>query len=458
MSGRQESTGCQHVAIVGGGMLGMSIAWRLRQQGYAVTIVERAPHVGGLASADTIGDFTWDRFYHVILASDSHLRSLLAELDLGDRLTFGTTKTGLLIDGALRSLSSAMEYATFPGLSPVDKVRLAWTLVYGGRVRDVAALESVPVLDWLRRHSGARVTERLWLPLLRSKLGNATELASAVFIQSSIARLSAARRAGMQREQFGYVEGGYATVLSRFRDRLVACGVRICEGVDVTTIREQHDEATLTFANREPLTADLLVLTVPCGRIAAMCEQLRPSERDRLVSVQYQGIVCASALLDRPLSPYYISNLAEGGPWPFTGVIEMTALVDRARFGGRSLVYLPRYAAPDDDVWSMDDDHVEAAMREGLARLHPAFRQDSVLAFRVHRVREVFAIPTVHYTRDSCPAVRTSLDRVAIVNSAQITDGTLNVNETIALANRQLPALVEQLQRLPCRAPEAAAC
>ncbi len=458
MSSSADHAVGQHVAIVGGGMLGMTLAWRLRQQGVAVTIVERAAHVGGLASADTIGDVTWDRFYHVILASDTRLRGLLEELGLADRLIFGTTKTGLLIDGTLRSLSSAAEYATFPGLSLIDKARLAWTLVYGGHVRDVAALESVPAVEWLQTHSGRRVTERLWLPLLRSKLGTATDSASAVFIQASIARLSAARRAGMQREQFGFVDGGYSTVLSRFRDRLVAAGVTICEDAAVTSVQQGASEATIAVANREPLEADLVVLTVPCSRIATLCAQLMPAERDRLASVRYQGIVCASALLAHPLSPYYISNLADGGPWPFTGVIEMTALVDRARFGGRSLIYLPRYAAPEDDVWSMDDASIETAMRDGLARLHPSFKQESVVAFRVHRVREVFAIPTVHYTRDRCPSVRTSLDRVTIVNSAQITDGTLNVNETVALADRQVPALLQQLRRIPARALSGAPC
>ena len=437
-------------------MLGMTLAWRLRQEGFAVTLVERAPHVGGLTAADTLGDVTWDRFYHVILASDTALRGLLDELDLGTRLIFGTTKTGLRINGALQSLSSAAEYARFPGLSLVDKARLAWTLVYGGRVRNVAALDAVPVLDWLRRHSGERVTDRLWLPLLRSKLGTATESASAVFIQSSIARLSAARRSGLMREQFGYVDGGYATVLARFRERLLAAGVELREGAAVTSVRHAADRATVEMTEREPLEADLAILTVPCGRIATLCPQLVPAERARLARVRYQGIVCASVLLTRPLSPYYITNLADGGPWPFTGVIEMTALVDPVRFGGRSLVYLPRYATPDDDVWSMDDAAVEAAMREGLARLHPSFHDNAVEAFRVHRVREVFAIPTVHYTRDACPAVATSLARVRIVNSAQITDGTLNVNETVALAHRQLPAVLRQLRTVASLRREAA--
>jgi len=38
------------------------------------------------------------------------------------------------------------------------------------------------------------------------------------------------------------------------------------------------------------------------------------------------------------------------------------------------------------------------------------------------------------------PAVKTSLENVFIVNSAQITNGTLNVNETVQLAEKFLAA------------------
>ncbi len=41
-------------AVVGGGMLGLTLALRLRAQGKQVTVFERADRVGGLASAWSI--------------------------------------------------------------------------------------------------------------------------------------------------------------------------------------------------------------------------------------------------------------------------------------------------------------------------------------------------------------------------------------------------------------------
>ncbi len=79
--------------------------------------------------------------------------------------------------------------------------------------------------DWLRRLSGRRVFEQLWLPLLRAKLGENHEVASAAFIWAVIQRLSKARRMGFDRERFGYVPGGYARILAAFAAALAAAGV-----------------------------------------------------------------------------------------------------------------------------------------------------------------------------------------------------------------------------------------
>jgi protoporphyrinogen oxidase len=440
------------VAIVGGGMLGMTLAARLAQAGHRVTLLEAAPSTGGLASACRHGEYTWDRFYHVILMSDLRLRALLEELGLADRLRWGTTRTGFYVDGRLHSLSNSLDFALFPPLSLVDKARLAWTITYASRIRDWQSLERVPVADWLRRLSGTRVFERIWLPLLRAKLGENYRHASAAFIWAIIARMYAARRSGLKQERFGYVEGGYAVVLERLQRHLDSLGVVTRTRHPVREVRAREDAVDL--AGPEGIdTFEHAVLTVPCGRIAAMVPQLSAAEQARLRGVTYQGIACASVLLRRPLATYYVTNITDD--WvPFTGVIEMSTLVDPRAFGGNSLVYLPRYLAQDDPSWQLDDAAIRERFTAALERMYPAFRRDDILAFEVSRVREVLAVTTLDYSSRHLPPLATSVRGIHVVNSAQIAQGTLNVNETVSLAETQARALLEQfgLPRVPAGA------
>jgi protoporphyrinogen oxidase len=126
---------------------------------------------------------------------------------------------------------------------------------------------------------------------------------------------------------------------------------------------------------------------------------------------------------------------------PFTGVIEMTALVDRERFDGLSLVYLPCYLAQDDPAWkSTDAEFLERCM-EALERMYPHFDRRDVVATQVGRAREVLAISTLGYSTTLMPGLTTSLPNVFVLNSAQIAAGTLNVNETLCLVHDRFDEL-----------------
>lgn len=440
------------IGIVGGGVLGMTLALRLQAQGHQVTIIEGASVPGGLAAPQQLGGFTWDRFYHVILLSDRQLHGLLEQLGLGDRLRWGTTRTGFYTDGTLHSFSTSLDFLRFPPLSLLDKARLAATILRASRIRDGRPLEAIPVTDWLATWSGRNTFERIWLPLLKSKLGENYRVTSASFIWAIIARMYAARRSGLKRELFGYVAGGYSVVLRRFREQLESAGVRFVCGVPVVRVSTTLDgspmdgEVCVELGDGSRLLFDRVVLTVPCGRAVTLCPDFTEAERARLAGVTYQGIVCASVLLRRPLAEYYVTNITEPGV-PFTAVIEVTALVDRATFGGHSLVYLPRYLTQDDPFWSRSDAEIREEFLAALARMYPDFRRDDVLAFELSRVREVLAVSTLHYSERALPPLTTSLPGVFLVNSAQIANGTLNLNETVGLANAKAAELAPLLAR-----------
>lgn len=427
-------------AVVGGGMLGLTLALRLVQRGHSVTVFEGAESLGGLASAWQVGDVTWDRHYHVTLGSDAHVLSLLAELGLDGDLEWGQTRTGVYADGTLHSVSDVVEFLRFPPLSPLDKVRLGATILYGAKITNWRRLEQLSVERWLTRWSGSTTFRTFWLPLLRSKLGDHYRITSAAFIWATIRRLYAARSAGMKVERFGYVGGGYARVLARFGEVLRSHGAKLELGARVASVGGSADGVRVRLSDDVTHDFDRVVVTTASPVTAKLVEGLGEQERRLHEGVPYQGIVCASVLLRRPLAEFYVTNITDD--WvPFTAVIEMSTLVDADRhLGGHALVYLPRYTAPSDAVTTASDDEIRASFVAALERMYPAFSPDDVLAFRVSRVRYVFPIPTINYSQ-RLPSMQTSVPGVFAVNSAHIVNGTLNVNETVQLANRAVEVL-----------------
>lgn len=442
-------------AIVGGGILGMTLALRLAEAGKRVTLFESADYLGGLASAWNLGEVVWDRHYHVTLLSDTRLRSLLDELDLEKEMRWVETRTGFYTDGALVSMSNTLEFLKFPPLGLMGKLRLGGTIFYASRVKDWKVLEKIPVADWLEKLSGKRTFEKMWLPLLRAKLGENYKIASAAFIWATIARMYAARRTGLKKEMFGYVPGGYARVLSRFGEVLEEKGVRIKLGSSVKKVERGAGGAlNLEFSDAKQESFDKVVLTVPGTVAAKACADLTDEEKTKLYGVQYQGIICASLLLKKPLADFYVTNITDSFV-PFTAVIEMSALVDRAQFGGHALVYLPKYVAPDDEAFALSDEEIKESFLDAIARMYPDFERDDVVAFRVSRVRYVFPIPTLNYS-EKLPAMDTSVEGLHVINSAHIVNGTLNVNETVQLAEKSAARLLSLPEREFISPPQVA--
>jgi protoporphyrinogen oxidase len=428
-------------AVVGGGILGMSLAHRLASIGREVTVVEGGSDLGGLASTWEIGGVRWDRHYHVIMPTDGRTLALMAELGIRDEVEWRSVPAGCEYRGVVHPATTPAEILRLPFLGWLGKARLGITAVRAAVLRDPARLERITAVQWLRRWSGREATEVFWMPLLRSKLGSNVEAASATFIATTLRRLATARRrGGGVGDGFGFVRGGYADVLDRMAARLADLGVKVRLGQRVIEVRAADGGLSVATADGVRSSYDKVVVTAAAPLAARMCPDLDELERHLCAHVTYQGIVCVSVLLTKPITTSYITYLLS--PQPFTAVIDMSALTGTGQLRGHGLVYLPSYVRSDDPLFDVADDEIVATFLAGLESVYPASR-GTVVTARVSKVRHVLPVPTLGYT-SGLPPVRTSVPGLYLASSALITDGTLNVDETLGVAERALPTLLEE--------------
>lgn len=434
---QQESYG-----IVGGGIMGMTLALRLTQQKKKVTLFEAAPELGGLASSWKMGDVEWDKFYHVILMSDEYTRGILKEIGLDDSVQWVETKTGFYMNGKLYSMSNTVEFLKFPTLNLIDKFRLGLTIIVASRIKNWKRLEKIPVTSWLQKWSGNNTFNKIWLPLLKAKLGDSYKKTSAVFIWATIQRLYGARRSGLKKEMLGYVPGGYKRIIETLKEKLITEGVEIKTNHIAASIHSiEKDNVQITFANGNKQHFNKVVSTLPSGLSARLCTGLTDIEVNKLTAINYLGVICVAVLLDKSISPFYITNITDN--WvPFTGVIEMSALVDKKQFNNYSLVYLPKYVLSTDDMFNSKDEEIKKYFIDNLKKMYSWLTDDNFKFAGVAKARHVITVLTENYSAN-LPGVKTSMPGIYILNTSHILDGTLNVNETIKVVENKFKEIVQ---------------
>jgi protoporphyrinogen oxidase len=428
--------------IIGGGIMGMTLAHRLAQKGNEVTLFEAAPELGGLTSSWKMDDVEWDKFYHVILLSDFRTRNILKEIGLEKEINWVETKTGFYIDGKLYSISDTIEFLKFPTLNLVDKFRLGLTIIVASKIKNWKRLEKITVSEWLKKWSGENTFNKIWLPLLRAKLGDSYQITSAVFIWATIQRLYGARRSGLKKEMFGYVSGGYKRIITAFKETLLSEKVLIKTNHAATEIQTLlNGKIRVAFANGKEEEFDKVIVTLPSAISAKLCPQLTQSEVEKLNNIEYLGVICVSVLLDKSISDFYVTNITDSRI-PFTGVIEMSALVDKKYFGGKALVYLPKYVSPSDPMFNLDDEEIKESFILILKKMYPWITDENIKFAAVSRAKNVITVAKLNYS-ETLPQVKTSVPNVYIINTSHIKDGTLNVNETVRVAETKLEEILK---------------
>lgn len=427
------------VGIVGGGILGLTAAYRLARAGVAVSLFERAPDLGGLVGSFDFDGTPADRFYHVVLPTDDRIRGLADELGLGDRWRFRPTKVGFYDDGRLFSMTSPREFLTFPLLRPHERIRLAAFVARCQLTKEHDALDDVPLDAWLRRLCGRRVVEKLWRPLLDSKFDGRYEDLPATYIWARTRRMGATRDRG-GREVMGWLEGGYQTLIDALERRIRALGGEVRAAATVEQIAAEGGRAAGVVVDGRLHRFDhvLCTLAPPVARrlLAPELAALAPADHCR-----YLGVVCLLLRTRRSVSPYYHLNITDRRV-PLTTIVETTHVVDPERVGGH-LLYVSKYVDPGHPDHDADPADVERRYLAHARTIFPDLRQDDVLAATVQRARVTEPVHLVGGAKRLPDPF--AVPGLSLASTAHVYPEIVSGQAVTGVAERVVPGILERL-------------
>jgi oxygen-dependent protoporphyrinogen oxidase len=312
------------IAIVGGGISGLSAAYYLSRTGHPCTLIETSPVLGGVIRSEHAGGCLIEAGPDSFLAQKPWALQLIRELGLEDQVigsNDASRRTFICRRGRLIPLPDGIQF-----LAPTRLWPILTTPLFSWRTKARVGLEwfhrpqherrDRSVADFVTEHYGAEVNEYLAQPMLAGVYGGAAEKLSAQsvlpqFIEierkfGSLTRgMVRTRRAaavaeapenGRPRSLFLSLRDGMqqltdtlATRLDR-RIRRVTGTVRALRGAR-GAFELQLDGATIT--------ADQVVLAVPAYRAGELLGSLDEALAGLLMGVRYNSSVTAALLYER---------------------------------------------------------------------------------------------------------------------------------------------------------------
>jgi protoporphyrinogen oxidase len=377
--------------VIGGGPMGLAIAYQLALEGCRPVLLEADDRLGGMAASFDFAGVPIERYYHFHCLSDQAFFELLEELNLGQLVRWKQTAMGFFLDGRLYPWGSAGSVLKLRRLPLLSRLRY---LLHAARclsLRDWRHLDGISATEWLRTWLGPKGYEVLWAKLFAYKFYQYTDSLSAAWIWSRIRRIGQSRR--WLKETLGYLEGGSDRWIDAIEHRIRELGGEIYLSSPVTALAGDAHGARITTTSGSEVF-DAVISTVPLPLVAPM---VRQGQQDPNLIAAYeaqQSVACTCVVLQtsKPITGNFWTNVNDSR-FAIPGIIEMSNL----RPITPHITYVPFYMPADHPDYGRPNGAFIADSIACLKAINPELQDADILASHCSRYRYAQPVCGIHF-------------------------------------------------------------
>ncbi len=422
------------VAVVGGGIAGLSTAYYLARNGVHVELFEASSELGGLARTFEYEGQRNDLYYHFFCLNDHEILALGEQLGFAHAFRWRPAKTTFYYEGRLYPFTSGPDLLSFDAIPLASRINMGLRALAWTRADDWMKLDEVPAHIWLKQQLGQRAYDVIWSPLLTLKFGKYRDQVSAAWIWHRIHRVAASRQGPTRRQVMGFIDGGMQTILDPLERAILDHGGRIHLNAPVTQVlaRDGGGFRGLRVGKRTRLF-DAAVMAVPLPQLAPVLPESLGEYRARISRIPFVGVACLAVHLRESITDSFWCNVNDSRI-PYSGLIETTALNPDAG-SGDNLVYVPHYLAVDHPRFSYSDATFRTEFERVLGMIRPGLGADAVRAFRVFRSPYAQAVCPPGFGHE-VPGTETPMRGLYLIDSTQLYPSDRTLSGTVGLSQK----------------------
>jgi protoporphyrinogen oxidase len=374
----------ENVAIIGGGLTGLTCGYELLKKGYDVTIFEKEKEVGGLASSFQLSDSYLEKFYHHVFDTDAHCLELIKELGLEDKLLWFDSSVCIYRDKEIFPFSSPFDLLNFTPIPFLDRIRAGLVTLFLQKYKNWKKFKHISAYDWMKKYVGKDVTRVIWKPLLKGKFGNSYKNVSMAWLWARIHVRINSRKGLASKEMLGYMKGGFKVLIDELKKEIVDKGGRIITESDISNIEHRtNGEISLYDKDKEHIS-DKVVLTIPSPLLRGLFSEKELKKTkiqyylNKVEKIKYLGTICLVFTSSQDLSEYYWHNINEEDS-PFLVFINHTKLVKKSNYEDNYVYYIAKYLDIKDPFYKKDKGEISKLWFNYLHKMFDDFDEDQII-------------------------------------------------------------------------------
>ncbi len=417
------------IGIVGGGIAGLTAAYRLGKAGHSVTVIEKDNFLGGLASSIDFSGAKLDRIYRHIFKSDLYFTGLIKELGLERDFTWIESKMGWFDGKKLYPFTTPMHVLRFPPLSFIDRLKLGLMTVYLARVNKWKKYEKITAKDWIIKYVGREVYDKVWGALLSQKFGKRADEIAMTWLYGRIHARIASR---VSKEMLGYLNGSFQVFIDRLGQEIKKNSGTIMTGTAAVKVLAEGGKATGIKTGKGEFKFDKVIVTA-APQILKKLADFPAEYAARFDRLDYYGSIVLVMSMKKGITPYYWLNMAAADS-PFVAVIEHTNFIDKSVYSGNHIAYLGKYLPVEDGLYKMPDAGIKDVFFSYMKKAFPGFDEKDIIEWKVTREPYSQPVVTLNFSEVK-PDYATPVPGLYSANMSQIYPEDRGMNFAVMLGN-----------------------
>jgi len=364
--------------ILGGGITGLFVGYKLSERGKKVLIIEKSKDLGGLlGSIQTKGD-PIEKYYHHVFVNDKNFLELIKELKINDKFNWFESSLGFYNKGKIYDLSTPFHFVWFKPLNIIEKLRFGLFTLKIKLMKNLDRLDDKIAEDWIIENVGRDVYEKFFHPLLKSKYGgNSDKVSVAWFIE----RIKLRTTGGISREKLGYMNGGFNLLVKILEKKILENDGKILREKNISKLIIKNNLIQGVIFDGKRIKSDYVISTIPLPELAKF-KELPEDFRKKVSKIKYQGAICLILGLDRQLTDFYWTNIIDESS--IGALIEHTNFQPLEKYND-NIIYLASYPDFESEVWSISEKKVFEKYFDELKKLFPDLKRKNVKWWKLSR-------------------------------------------------------------------------